>query len=233
VYDSFYYLHIPKTGGRWFTVFVEPILYQEFKKNNIKISSSLSNGYGHYGWSPEITETTFVFSSTRNPVLQTLSYITNLFQKDYPTLNSTYIHNPNNNTSLDLLIHLILNPIFYSRIINNQSKNISQYFPTGVPVSDLPVDVSVFIHNLNRVNAFMCCDTYLDNYIVAQNILERFGLTTDKDYSHITENNRIYMSNPNTNKLYSLLNIEHKQIFKGFLTLDNYLHSKAQEKLII
>ena len=69
-YDSIYFLHVMKTGGRHLrnTVFI-PII-DELKKNNIKI---INEKHGHTGWHSEITDKTYIVTSLRDPVEQVVS----------------------------------------------------------------------------------------------------------------------------------------------------------------
>ena len=69
-YDSIYFLHVMKTGGRHLrnTVFI-PII-NELKKNNIKI---INEKHSHSGWHSEINDKTYIVTSLRDPVEQVVS----------------------------------------------------------------------------------------------------------------------------------------------------------------
>jgi hypothetical protein len=69
-YESIYFLHVMKTGGRYLrnTVFI-PII-SELKKNNIRI---INENHSHSGWHSEIDDKTYIVTSLRDPVEQVTS----------------------------------------------------------------------------------------------------------------------------------------------------------------
>ena len=79
-FNSIYYLHIPKTAGRWYIRAVNgPVVdILTTKKNNlINISAEKSklSQSTHWGWIPEIDKKTFIHTTIREPV----SHICSLF----------------------------------------------------------------------------------------------------------------------------------------------------------
>lgn len=83
-YNSFYFLHIPKTGGRFLTAYVLEPLYEIFKKNNIKVLQipDVLDEHGHFtpkrhgGWHKDIDENTYIVSIFREPIRFAASFYT-------------------------------------------------------------------------------------------------------------------------------------------------------------
>lgn len=83
-YNSFYFLHIPKTGGRFLTAYVLEPLYEILKKNNIKILElpDVKDEHNHFvpkrhgGWHKDIDENTYIISVFREPIKFAASFYT-------------------------------------------------------------------------------------------------------------------------------------------------------------
>lgn len=67
-YKKIYFLHIPKTGGRFFTRYVIDQIETVLKKNNIELIRDPENSFRHSGWHNDIDENTYVITIFREPI---------------------------------------------------------------------------------------------------------------------------------------------------------------------
>jgi hypothetical protein len=66
-YKKFYFLHIPKTGGRFFTKYIVNPIEKTLKENGIEVIQLPHNVSKHGGWHKDIDEHTYVVSIFRDP----------------------------------------------------------------------------------------------------------------------------------------------------------------------
>lgn len=90
-YKSFYFLHIPKTGGRAFRENIIFQIYEDIKNKNITPIFSLLTlrenkirDEAHGGWQNAIDDDTYIVTMFRDPIKQSVS----LFAHIYDTKNS-------------------------------------------------------------------------------------------------------------------------------------------------
>jgi hypothetical protein len=67
-YDKVYFLHIPKTGGRFFTKYILEPVEATLKENGIDVVKLPPNVSKHGGWHKDINENTYIISVFRDPV---------------------------------------------------------------------------------------------------------------------------------------------------------------------
>ena len=67
-YNKVYFLHIPKTGGRFFTKYILGEIEDILKQNDIEIIKPPENALKHGGWHKDIDDNTYVISIFRDPV---------------------------------------------------------------------------------------------------------------------------------------------------------------------
>lgn len=78
IYDKFYFLHIPKTGGRFFTKYIIGPIESQLKANGIDILEIPNGIQRHGGWHKDIDETTYIVSLFRDPAKQFVSSIAHM-----------------------------------------------------------------------------------------------------------------------------------------------------------
>jgi hypothetical protein len=66
-YKKFYFLHIPKTGGRFFTKYIVNPIEKTLKENGIEVIQLPHNVSKHGGWHKDIDENTYIISIFRDP----------------------------------------------------------------------------------------------------------------------------------------------------------------------
>lgn len=67
-YNKIYFLHIPKTGGRFLSKYILEPIQNTLEQNNIKTISLPSNIHKHGGWYKDIDDETYVITIFRDPV---------------------------------------------------------------------------------------------------------------------------------------------------------------------
>lgn len=67
-YNKFYFLHIPKTGGRFVTDYIIKPIEKTLEENGIKILKLPPNVENHGGWHKDIDDSTYIVSIFREPV---------------------------------------------------------------------------------------------------------------------------------------------------------------------
>jgi len=78
MFNSLYFLHIPKTGGRYFfNKFIDPISEQINILHDPKKIDYSNLRYGqHLGWSKDISDDTYVVTILRDPIKRAVSFYT-------------------------------------------------------------------------------------------------------------------------------------------------------------
>lgn len=77
-YNKVYFLHIPKTGGRFFTRYVIDKIENALNKNNIELLRDPENSFRHSGWHKDIDENTYIISIFRDPIEFFVSAVTHM-----------------------------------------------------------------------------------------------------------------------------------------------------------
>jgi hypothetical protein len=67
-YNKLYFLHIPKTGGRFFTKYILDPISDTLKESSIEVIKPPANALKHGGWHNDIDENTYIISVFRDPV---------------------------------------------------------------------------------------------------------------------------------------------------------------------
>lgn len=66
-YNKFYFLHIPKTGGRFLTKYIFRPIKDILKENNIELIETSEDVMQHSGWPSWIDDQTYIFTVFRDP----------------------------------------------------------------------------------------------------------------------------------------------------------------------
>lgn len=101
-YDKVYFLHIPKTGGRFFTKYILEPIDSILKENNIETIKLPEGVKKHGGWHKDIDDKTYVISIFRDPVEFFVSLVAHIYadknkliddEKDFILKDKTKISN--------------------------------------------------------------------------------------------------------------------------------------------
>lgn len=81
-YNKVYFLHIPKTGGRFLTKYILDPLSDTLKENNIELIKLPENVLKHGGWHQSIDDKTYVISIFRDPAEHFVSIIAHMIANE-------------------------------------------------------------------------------------------------------------------------------------------------------
>jgi hypothetical protein len=124
-YNKIYFLHIPKTGGRFFTKYILEPIETTLKENGIDVVKLPPNVLKHGGWHKEIDDKTYVVSVFRDPVGFFVSVIAHMFADEEKMLDENKDHIVRDKTKiLDIPVDAVRNKIVQLDYLKNfQSQN--------------------------------------------------------------------------------------------------------------
>lgn len=234
-FNSFYYLHIPKTGGRWLSSKLDNLLetfdYHKIKTVNDarKYDSEIgqergsddSEGYyEHTGWHPEINEKTFILATFRDPVKQLCSLWTNSNEE------AIYASGINK----ELFLKDIKNESSY---LNNQSASLSnsgKLKDFGIGLENL--DIDLLIKRIDRINQIILIqDKEIDFSKEMDLLLKTIEINLEVKIDRWRNNTAAYKNkNPMSRSLFNSLSDEEKQYIAELQNLDTALYNRIIEK---
>lgn len=77
-YNKVYFLHIPKTGGRFFSKYILNPITETLVKNGIEVVKLPNNVDKHGGWHKDIDDNTYIICIFRDPVEFFVSAVTHM-----------------------------------------------------------------------------------------------------------------------------------------------------------
>ena len=120
-FNSVYYLHIPKTGGRWMIDGVNQHVKKILTLYNLNFLNDSDKYHNlnntHFGWIPEIDSQTFVYTAIREPSAQMCSLFAHRFMTNADKLK---------NNKIEKIKEVMFDHIntYKDQYSNNQSKHI-------------------------------------------------------------------------------------------------------------
>lgn len=103
-YNKVYFLHIPKTGGRFFTKYVLNPISDLLKQNGIELIKLPEDVMQHGGWIDDIDDKTYIISIFREPVefyISVLAHMVSDEQKLLDANNHFILKDKNNIADID------------------------------------------------------------------------------------------------------------------------------------
>ena len=124
-YNKVYFLHIPKTGGRFFTRYILEPLLDTLKQNNIEVIQLPPNVSKHGGWHNDIDDNTYIISVFRDPVEFFVSVIAHMVADENGLIDEKNDSIVKHNTKiLDIKKEFVYEKLAQLEYLNNfQSKN--------------------------------------------------------------------------------------------------------------
>lgn len=232
IYDSYYHLHVCKTGGRWFAeTFLYDNLYTHLRLNKKMsiINRKIANddfGYTHFGWHPAINSSTYIVSGIREPVSQICSLFVDArkikeFDENIKNRFLREIKDPKSN--------------LYK---NNQSK----HFFYGQKIKDYGSFLKasgenyeeVCIERANRVDYFYVFEENMNPKLIMSKMISDLDIDKTKFdiwFSYIDEKNEYIGKNNASKELYESLSLEEKnEILNNLADIDNKIYKIALSK---
>jgi hypothetical protein len=232
-YSKFYFLHIPKTGGRFLKRKIIDPIRDILEKNGIEMVETNPRLW-HHGWHENIDQNTYIFSCMREPVSWTVSYFTHLMYQENHALDVS----PDNFHSQVILRNIDLDK---SQIFdwlerepyrdNYQSKNfllnpalryrvkMDQFFSNARAMGYV-IDKNRLAERIDRVNLLVRMEDMRQfNY---NNLLQKIfsDLNISSDYMIREELDRNHLSIDSSRLLYNTLNDSDKDKIGAVMDID-------------
>ena len=222
--NCFYFLHIPKTGGRFFNHNVVRTLYEHLPKHGISL---IRDKYSHTGWHPEITDKTYIATLFRDTAEQMVSlYAHALTLTSRGTRRVPPLAMP---ISKESMFKYYEERPYY---LNFQAKNLLLKSAAGLfnrepergevdtIYEDIVIDKGLVYERLARIDLIMRQDFMhgRDYKDIVNKITDDFNVPRAEEFFEF--NNNVALYNPDSSKLYSSLTGEEKQRLKEMSPLD-------------
>lgn len=237
-YKKFYFLHIPKTGGRFLKrLFIDPVR-DILQSNGIEFVEKNPNLW-HHGWHEGIDKDTYILSCMREPVSWTVSYFTHLKYQENKAIDihPDHFHSQEILRQVELEKSQIFNWLEKEPYRDNyQSKNfllnpslsfkirMDQFFLNAHSMG-YTIDRAKLSDRLNRVNLLIKME---DLKVVDYNILldKIFSdLNIQSDFRLPDNLDRNHLSIDTSNILYNTLNDSDKEKIGAIMDIDSEIYN--------
>ena len=232
-YNKVYFLHIPKTGGRFFTEYILKPIEEVLKKNNIEIIQLPPNVSKHGGWHKEIDDQTYIVSIFREPSEFFISVIAHMFADQANMIDPDKDHTIKDNTKiLDIskdLVHKKIEELHY--LDNFQSQNFI-LSPTQTHIiqesmkahrDNKGFDEDLINQRANRVNLMMRHKDFknMDYSLLIKKIFLDLGI---EETIQLKEADREHYKNNSSENLFNKLNSEDIQAIHNKFLFDKKIY---------
>lgn len=232
-YNKIYFLHIPKTGGRFFTEYILKPIEEVLKKNNIEIIQLPPNVSKHGGWHKEIDDQTYIVSIFREPSEFFISVIAHMLADQANMIDPDKDHIIKDNTKiLDIskdLVHKKIEELHY--LDNFQSQNFI-LSPTQTHIiqesmkahrDNKGFDEDLINQRSKRVNLMMRHKDFksMDYSLLIKKIFLDLGI---EENFELKEVNREHYKNNSSENLFNKLNNEDIQAIHNKFLFDKKIY---------
>jgi hypothetical protein len=223
-YKKFYFLHIPKTGGRYLNEIAIYPISGELKARRI----NWLNTKDHDGWVKEIDEDTYIVSILRDPVKLICSFF--LFFHSHGNLQKLNLNSPATLKQVKLFFFEFLKRDVW--VHNMQSKFLK------TSCADLPIeecfnypvlDKDLLHERLNSIS-FIFTQDYLESnpLDVANRIFDDIGIHPSK--INITKNDEFRQ--PSSKILYDSLSQDEIDLISSYFEFDYEIYNLVRSREI-
>lgn len=235
-YDSFYFLHIPKTDGRRFI----DLILLDLKDNNPQLKFPAGNLMGNYfgdpynahqGWIPEITDKTYVFSMMRDPIKRAVSYYVFLIMqqikqhqdfKTYTSINFTkegfikYVESQKD-------VRNVSSKMFLYNIDSDMDR---RYLFQDLSLKDKN-EIDILMTRVKRSNLLLKSETFasMDKQDLFRKISQDLGID-ERPVSIKKADFEPTYTKKESSLLYDLLTDSDKQYLRQYFDVDYYIYKK-------
>jgi hypothetical protein len=226
-YNKFYFLHIPKTGGRFFTRYITNQIEDTLKQNGVEIIKPPDNALKHGGWHKDIDDNTYIVSVFRDPAEFFVSAVAHMHAQQNGLIddNNDFIIK-NNSKVLEISVdslHEKLQQLKYLKNFQSQNFILS---PTGNPilkesmnycVEGKTFDNDLIYERIKRVNLMIRHNElkYMDYQLLINKISNDLGIEIDIDISSL---DREHYKNNSSEVLFNKLSKDDLElVYNNFL----------------
>lgn len=227
-FDSFYFLHIPKTAGRFFTHNIVVPINDILIENNIKSFYNRDTYIAHQFWVDGINDNTYVVSLIRDPIKHLVSVYSHYSMLDDGAQRSVPVgvEQYNKNTMFQWMDK------YYEYVKNLQSKNFLISNPDGpfiysTATKNCEVSNEKIFDRLEKVALILKSEDLSIGNIkkIQSKILSDFGI------EHLDINHKIQRAsnywNPDSTRIYNSLTEKDKQYILDFNSVDAEVYSTS------
>jgi hypothetical protein len=217
--DSFYFLHTPKTAGRFFThnivVPLDPILL----KNGVHNFYDRNTYVAHQHWAPFITDSTYIVNLFRDPIPHTVSaychftMLSHDAQRKVPVGDERYSKHSMFDW-LDKYEHSLSNFQSKSLLLSELGNNVKTYFDSQNMIECVPTTTAV-MEKINKVSLFLNSEDLAFSNVkkIHNKILDDFSIPR-VDIKHSFQKHSNYWNPDSTRILNSLNDADKERILK-------------------
>jgi len=236
-YNKFYFLHVPKTGGRFFTKYIVRPIEKKLEENGVRIIQLPANVNKHGGWHKDIDDDTYVVSILRDPAEFSASLVAHMVASENNLMddnNDQIIKD--NSRELDIPKDLLFQTIEELKYLKNfQSQNFVLTPEDTNLVSysqmiykknmEVFIDKELLYERLNRTNLMIRHADLksMDYSILINKILDDIGIRIDVDISLIDKD--LYKNNNSESLFNKLTDEDIQRVYKNFM-IDKEVYDK-------
>jgi hypothetical protein len=226
-YNKIYFLHIPKTGGRFFTEYIIRPIERTLEENGIKILQLPPNVNKHGGWHKDIDDNTYIVSVFRDPAEFFVSLVAHMVADENGLLdneNDQVIKN--RSIILDIEKQFLFDTMEELKYLNNfQSQNfiLTPKYNDLVAYSrrmynkfGLNIDTKLLMDRVGRTNLMIRHSDLknIDYAILINKISQDLGIRLNIDTSLIDKER--YKNNNSELLFNKLIDEDINKIYKNF-----------------
>ena len=235
-YNKFYFLHIPKTGGRFFTKYIVNQIEDALKQNNIDIIKPPDNALKHGGWHKDIDDNTYIVSVFRDPVEFFISAISHMHAQQSGLIdeNNDFIIKSGSD-ALDIpveFVHKKLEQLKYLKDFQSQNFILS---PTEKPIlqesmsahfNNKDFDKNLIVQRIKRINLLIRQRDLksIDYSLLINKISSDLGIDIDIDTSLA---DREHYKNNSSEILFNKLTKEDMELIYNSFLFDKQIYEDS------
>jgi hypothetical protein len=232
-YDKVYFLHIPKTGGRFFTKYILDAVEDILKQNDIEIIKPPKNALKHGGWNKDIDDNTYVISIFRDPVEFFVSAVAHMAGEQAGIIdqNKDYISKEGSSV-LDIDKSFLFNrlkELSYMKDFQSQNFLLS---PQELPLvtearrqynKNKTIDYDTIKERIDRVNLLIRHSDlrFMDYSVLLKKISEDLDISIDIDTSLADRN---HYKNNSSEILFNKLTKEDRELIYNSFLFDKQIY---------
>jgi len=225
-YNKVYFLHIPKTGGRFLTKYILNPINQSLKDNGIELITLPETVLKHGGWHNAIDDQTYIISIFRDPAEHFVSIIAHMLVNEKGLMNQIQnfiVAEEAKNLEIDKQeIYSIMNELKYLK--NFQAQNFLLE-PNGDHIlhtsrreynNNKPFDIDLIYKRIKRTNLMIRHKDFqtMDYSLLINKMSDDLQIKLNSDFSLIDKQ---YFKNPASENLFNKLDdLDKAFIYQNF-----------------
>lgn len=216
-YNKFYFLHIPKTGGRFFTKYITNQIEDTLKQNGIEMIKPPENALKHGGWHKDIDDNTYIVSVFRDPAEFFISAISHMYAQQSGLIddNNDFVIK-DNSSILDIPIESVHQKLEQLQYLKDFQAHNFILSPTQRPIlqeamgehtNGKTFDNELIYERINRVNLMIRHSDlkFMDYSLLINKISSDLGIEINID---VASADRKHYKNNSSEVLFNKLSLQ-------------------------